>query len=72
MTITPEWFVPLDDGSAPPKIEIRERVVPPCVLLNLIESKRLLTPVEATQLGMALCEAAKHAAQLGQKKRSGR
>jgi hypothetical protein len=72
MTIMPEWFVPLDDGSAPPKIEIRERVVPPCVLLNLIESKRLLTPVEATQLGMALCEAAKHAAQLGQKKRTGR
>lgn len=60
----PTWTVPIDDGSPPAEIEIREiRVVPACVFLKLVEPGRLLTPLEATQLGMALQEAGREAGQ---------
>lgn len=60
----PTWAVPVDDGSEPAHIEIREeRVSPPCVWLDLKMPTRLLTPLEATQLGMALQEAGREAGQ---------
>jgi hypothetical protein len=65
MTAQPVWLIPISDGSEPIRIEIRsERVVPPCVFVDLRMPTRLLTAVEATQLGMALCEASKVAAEM--------
>lgn len=58
----PTWTVPVDDGSPPAEIEIRDRVVPPCVMLHLREPGRLLTPMEAAQLAQALNDAAREAA----------
>ncbi len=66
MTAKIEWLVAVDDGSDPARLEIRsERVVPPCVFVDLRMATRLLTPVEAAQLGQALQDAARSAAQLG-------
>lgn len=62
------WFVPVDDGGDPARIEIRDRVVPPCVLLNLGSPTRLMTPVEAAQLGQALQDAGRVAAQTKSKR----
>lgn len=62
MKSLPTWTVPVDDGSQPASIEIRERVVPPCVLLKLSEPSRLLTPTEAAHLAQALNDAAREAA----------
>lgn len=65
MTTHPQWLVPIDDGSAPVKIEIRsERVVPPCVHVEFGAPSRLLTSLEAVQLGMALQDASRVAAEL--------
>lgn len=59
----PTWAVLIDDGSEPAHIEIREeRVVPPCVWLDLKMPTRLLTPMEAAQLAQALNDAAREAA----------
>lgn len=64
MTIHPQWLVPIDDGSAPVKIEIRDQVVPPCVHVEFGAASRLLTSLEACQLGMALQEASRVAAEM--------
>lgn len=65
-----EWLIPVDDGSEPIRIEIRsERVVPPCVWIDLKMPTRLLTPLEACQLGMALQDASREAGQLWAKAR---
>ncbi len=58
----PEWLVPLDDGSDPVRIEIRDQVVPPCVFIELRMPTRLLTPMEAAQFAHALQEASRTAA----------
>lgn len=68
--VHPLWRVPVDDGSDPTEISIRsERVVPPCVFVDLKMPTRLLTALEATQLGMALQDAGRVAGQLGAKGR---
>lgn len=61
----PRWLVPVSDGSPPIAITIRsERVVPPCVFVDMKMPTRLLTSLETVQLGMALVEASKYAGQL--------
>jgi hypothetical protein len=65
VTRQPEWLIPVDDGSEPIRVEIRsERVVPPCVFVDMRMPTRLLTAVEAVQLGMALQDASRVAAEL--------
>lgn len=65
MTAQPEWLVPVDDGSEPIRIEIRsERVSPPCVFVDLRMPTRLLTSLETVQLGMALQDASRVAAEM--------
>ena len=62
----PEWVIPVDDGYDPVRITIRtENVMPPCVHVDLRMEGRLLTPLESTQLGMALQDAGRVAGQLG-------
>ena len=65
----PNWFVPVDDGSDPIEITIRsERVVPPCVFVDMKMPTRLLTSLEACQLGLALQDASKYCGQLKAKR----
>lgn len=61
----PRWLIPISDGSPPIAITIRsERVVPPCVFVDMKMPTRLLTSLEACQFGMALQEASKVAGQM--------
>lgn len=69
MTTHPQWLVPISDGSAPVKIEIRDQVVPPCVHVDLVERERLFTPMEAVQVAQAIQDASRYAAQLWVKAR---
>lgn len=57
----PRWLVPIDDGSDPATLEVRETIVPPCVFLDFAMRSRVLTPREACQLGLALLDASRDA-----------
>lgn len=65
----PRWEVPVDDGSPPIVITIRDQVVPPFVHVALDDYSRLLTPMESAQLGQALQDASKEAARIGTKRK---
>lgn len=69
MSNSPRWSIPISDGSPPIAIEIRANVVPPCVHVALDDYSRLLMPMEAAQLALALAEASKEAGRLAAKGR---
>jgi hypothetical protein len=59
----PNWLVPIGDiYDEPAKIEIDDGLNPPAVLLDIGTDPRVLTPVEAAQLGQALQDASREAA----------
>lgn len=65
---TPRWIVPLASGTA--TITVDDGLSPPGILLEM-PPLPIASAMQATQLGQALCDAAKHAAQLRLKKRRG-